>query len=289
MKSCPTCNRTFEDTFTFCLIDGSILSAPFDPSERRAASIRSNEAAPTEVISAPAPPGETRAPLQSTIRAPAPQVPLWKSDEPAVYDLSHKKSNAPRLIRWAFVVRGLTGILIGILTFVSSQPEFFSFLFHDNEFALFAAYALVGSGCAVLAGWRMWSEQKIGWLLLLDAVVGVLWGLLLLSQPPDWLLPLSVGLAAWPIATGVLQAGAAFQLRKFLMTAWLLTLAGIISFLYGLALLVTIALLSRPYLTVGKFVWIVWMIAAYEIISGLLLTIFGFSVRARHEKNIQSA
>lgn len=31
MKSCPTCNRTFEDTFTFCLVDGSILSAPFDP------------------------------------------------------------------------------------------------------------------------------------------------------------------------------------------------------------------------------------------------------------------
>jgi hypothetical protein len=31
MKSCPQCNRTFEDTLTFCLIDGSILSAPFDP------------------------------------------------------------------------------------------------------------------------------------------------------------------------------------------------------------------------------------------------------------------
>ena len=31
MKSCPQCNRTFEDTFTFCLIDGSVLSAPFDP------------------------------------------------------------------------------------------------------------------------------------------------------------------------------------------------------------------------------------------------------------------
>ena len=31
MKRCPTCSRTFEDTFTFCLIDGAILSAPFDP------------------------------------------------------------------------------------------------------------------------------------------------------------------------------------------------------------------------------------------------------------------
>ena len=29
MKRCPTCSRTFEDTLTYCLIDGSILSAPF--------------------------------------------------------------------------------------------------------------------------------------------------------------------------------------------------------------------------------------------------------------------
>jgi hypothetical protein len=30
MKSCPTCNRTFDDSFTFCLADGSLLSPPFD-------------------------------------------------------------------------------------------------------------------------------------------------------------------------------------------------------------------------------------------------------------------
>lgn len=31
MKTCPTCSRTFEDTFTFCLADGTLLNAPFDP------------------------------------------------------------------------------------------------------------------------------------------------------------------------------------------------------------------------------------------------------------------
>jgi len=30
MKSCPTCKRTFDDTMSFCLVDGSVLSAPFD-------------------------------------------------------------------------------------------------------------------------------------------------------------------------------------------------------------------------------------------------------------------
>jgi hypothetical protein len=31
MKSCPACKRTFDDTLSFCLDDGSLLSAPFDP------------------------------------------------------------------------------------------------------------------------------------------------------------------------------------------------------------------------------------------------------------------
>ena len=31
MKTCPTCNRTFEDNLTFCLSDGTVLDPPIDP------------------------------------------------------------------------------------------------------------------------------------------------------------------------------------------------------------------------------------------------------------------
>src|SRR6266853_1688306 len=51
MKSCPACNRTFEDTFTFCLVDGSILSAPFDPqATRQNPNVRDTSPPPTEVM-----------------------------------------------------------------------------------------------------------------------------------------------------------------------------------------------------------------------------------------------
>jgi hypothetical protein len=31
MKDCPSCNRTYaDDSLTFCLVDGAILSAPYD-------------------------------------------------------------------------------------------------------------------------------------------------------------------------------------------------------------------------------------------------------------------
>lgn len=33
MKTCPKCHRTFEDSFSFCLEDGSVLSSPFNKIE----------------------------------------------------------------------------------------------------------------------------------------------------------------------------------------------------------------------------------------------------------------
>src|SRR5881394_2457837 len=51
MKSCPTCNRTFDDTLTLCLIDGSVLSAPFDPHVGRApAAARDPQPPPTRML-----------------------------------------------------------------------------------------------------------------------------------------------------------------------------------------------------------------------------------------------
>jgi tetratricopeptide (TPR) repeat protein len=80
MKSCPTCNRTFEDTFTFCLVDGSILSAPFDPhANLTIPELRQTEPPPTEVLRPEIPltiaspqPQQKRQELDSTIAAPAP-------------------------------------------------------------------------------------------------------------------------------------------------------------------------------------------------------------------------
>jgi hypothetical protein len=72
MKSCPACNRTFEDTFTFCLVDGSILSAPFDPqATREIHNRRTTNPPPTEVMLPPNLPNSRDA-LPPTMRSPQP-------------------------------------------------------------------------------------------------------------------------------------------------------------------------------------------------------------------------
>src|SRR6266850_5487472 len=79
MKRCPTCNRTYaDDGFTFCLNDGALLSAPYDPAkEKPLSTIRSSGPPPTAVLpvnnktSDPSPPREADgSQLPPTIASP---------------------------------------------------------------------------------------------------------------------------------------------------------------------------------------------------------------------------
>jgi hypothetical protein len=121
MKSCPTCNRTFEDTFTFCLIDGSVLSAPFDPAAaKERPPSRDSVAPPTEVISAtpePLPPtrAATSGDFQPTIAVPFLQQPMQPPAQPSARLGSSEERVLPEIVRWMFILRGGIAILFGIL------------------------------------------------------------------------------------------------------------------------------------------------------------------------------
>lgn len=61
MKACPTCNRTYADeTLTYCLADGSLLSAPYDPeATQRLPLSRSTNPTKTEVLLSSPPIGQS--------------------------------------------------------------------------------------------------------------------------------------------------------------------------------------------------------------------------------------
>lgn len=113
MKSCPTCNRTYpDDTLAFCLVDGSVLSAPYDPEQtQRIPPPRVTNAAATEVLSGSAP-GGRGLPQQSTIHAAAPRVPpLHPASVSEVRTDSAKKSILPwLLVSGAILLVGIFGV-----------------------------------------------------------------------------------------------------------------------------------------------------------------------------------
>ena len=92
MKSCPACNRTYADeTLSFCLEDGSILSAPYDPDKTQQISRPSDtDSILTRVSYNKTNSDNPTQPLLPTIQSP--QIPPFHSDK-AQYQTGSKANN----------------------------------------------------------------------------------------------------------------------------------------------------------------------------------------------------
>lgn len=108
MKSCPVCKRTYpDDTLAFCLIDGSVLSAPYDPRDDPHGRGRGSSTQ-TQVLN-PTMPSDQAPTIQPTIRAAAPQVPPLYPESRPLAQSEERKSKAPG------VIAGIAVFLAGVL------------------------------------------------------------------------------------------------------------------------------------------------------------------------------
>ena len=274
MKSCPTCNRTYpDDTLAFCLMDGSVLSAPYDPSQTRATPPRSNEPPPTEVISAPAKPAEPRPPLQSTIRAPVPQVPdLHAAKTPATLSASEERIAVPLIFRLALAARGILAavcIIPSILgrSWWSERP--------------WKTHVLFAGVLTLTAGVSMFLKSRKGILLILDATICLIVAAayFISSQWSYWD-------GTWPLVSGALLMAAAFELRKHVSRAWLLALAGLIFGFYSLAFFVWLAV-PLTYRFTYRFFYPFWYVkGASAFFYGVTLTAFALLTRPPNRSDL---
>ena len=112
MKSCPTCSRTYADeTLTYCLDDGSTLSATYGhhKTERISAS-RNTDPAPTEVLYSGSRADAFTPPLTPTI--PSLQPPPYAAKRPL--QPQEKRSNRTGLVLALGVILG--AILASVIT-----------------------------------------------------------------------------------------------------------------------------------------------------------------------------
>lgn len=162
------------------------------------------------------------------------------------------------------LVRGILAILFGIAAFI--WPS----LTIEALVLLFGAYALVDGIVAVIVGIQQYGETKRWWAVLLEGIVGIVLGVLTLLWPGTTATVLLAFIAAWAIVTGVFEIAAAVALRKVIEGEWTLILAGALSVLFG------VLLLLQP--TAGALA-IIWLIGAYAIVFGVLLGILAFELR----------
>jgi uncharacterized membrane protein HdeD (DUF308 family) len=165
---------------------------------------------------------------------------------------------------WLFLIRGILALLFGIacLTFPIAALWVIA--------VLFGAYAFTDGIVALVASFRMThSDGRWGWLLL-EGILGIIAGIFVFFYPWNAAYVLALLLGAWAIVTGVLAIGSAFSARRHVPNEWLWVLSGIVSVLFGLAIFWAPAF--------GLFA-LVWMVAFYAVLAGVLLIGFAFRLR----------
>jgi uncharacterized membrane protein HdeD (DUF308 family) len=166
---------------------------------------------------------------------------------------------------WALVLRGLFAVLFGIIALAWPGITLGALVLLYGAYALAAGVFAIAS---IMAG-RTWGRPW--WSLLVEGLVGIAVGIMTFAWPGITALVLLYLIAAWAFVTGIFEIVAAIRLREEIRGEWLLALSGILSILFGLALVV--------YPGAGALA-VVWLIGAYAIAFGALLIALGFRLRS---------
>ena len=163
---------------------------------------------------------------------------------------------------WSLVLRGAIAILFGILAFIWPGITVLVFV------ALFAAYAIIDGILAIISAFR----DSRNWLaLVIEGVLGLAAGIVAILWPGITALALLYLIAAWAVVTGIFEIAAAIRLRREISNEWLLGLAGLLSIVFGIIL----------FLFPGSgALAVVWIIASYAILFGILLIALGLRLRS---------
>src|SRR3989442_12096479 len=109
---------------------------------------------------------------------------------------------------WMFAWRGAVAVLFGVLALVWPGLTLLWLV------ALFAAFALLGGGAALIAGIKNRKSDEDWWLALLLGLVGLAAGVIAILHPDLSALVLVLWMGANAIVTGVLDIAMAIRLRK---------------------------------------------------------------------------
>ncbi|MEA2714115.1 MAG: hypothetical protein QOK27_2076 [Gemmatimonadales bacterium] len=164
---------------------------------------------------------------------------------------------------WAVSLRGLAGILFGIITFIAPGISLAALVL------LFGAYAFADGVLAVVTAIRRRGNDRWG-MLLLEGLVGIAAGVLTLLWPGITALALLYVIATWALVTGAFEIAAAIRLRKVITGEWILALSGILSVALGVLLI----LAPGP----GALAVVIW-IGAYAFVFGALMFALGLRLQ----------
>ena len=167
---------------------------------------------------------------------------------------------------WVLALRGLVAILFGLAAL------FWPGLILAGLIVLFGAYALVDGILAVIAAFRSSGRGRRRPLLLIEGVIGILFGILALLWPDLTALTLVYLIAFWAILSGIARIVMAIMLRREIENEWSIALSGMLSVILG------VVLVLLPGAGLVAYTWLVGLLA---LAVGIALVYYAFRVRGQ--------
>jgi uncharacterized membrane protein HdeD (DUF308 family) len=165
---------------------------------------------------------------------------------------------------WTVALRAGVAIILGIIAFALPGITLAAVVL------LFGFYAIIDGVLALIAAFRERRNHGQWGVMLFEGVVGIGAGVIALLWPGIGALALTLIVAAWALATGVLEIIMAIRLRRLISGEWLLILSGVLS----IALAVMVALFPGA----GALALIWWM-GAYALAYGVVMLMLALRIR----------
>src|SRR6266566_1110792 len=139
---------------------------------------------------------------------------------------------------WLLLIRGIFAALFGLLAIIAPAVAALFFIF------LFCAYVLLDGILSIVVSLQERNTNSRWWVLLISGIAAIILGIFAFFQPGVTAIALFWVVALWLIISGIFELIAAFWLRA-LGIEWLLAIAGILSILVGIVLLIGVFALVR--------------------------------------------
>ena len=175
---------------------------------------------------------------------------------------------------WALLIRGIAAVIFGILAFRWPGATLFAICI------LFGAYAFVDGVFAIVAAVRAAQAHERWWPFVIEGIVGLAIAAVTFYDISITFLALYFTVAVWAFVTGILEIAAGIQLRKSIANEFLLILAGLASIVFG------IFMFWHP---IAATVAIIWIIATYAIVFGIIMIALAFRLRGHSSGGIAAA
>jgi uncharacterized membrane protein HdeD (DUF308 family) len=174
---------------------------------------------------------------------------------------------------WAVAIRGVLGILFGLIALIFPGPTMLSLVI------LFAAYLLVDGIFAIIAAVRAARRNERWGMLTFAGIANIVTAIIAVLWPGLTVLAFVLIMAAWSIVTGGLMLAAAFRLN-IEHGRWWLVLGGFSSLAFGVLLIIA---------PIAGAIVLTWWLGAYALIFGAALLFLGFKLRSRRSEDRRHA